>query len=158
MADAETAKTKLEEYWEKFLAETHQDKDLVGFSGEMVFENRGITGVGQMTLVLSGKKTASFSPLPYYEINREPLPLSGEIYIAEDVDGEPRCILEVTDVNLIPFSEIPWELARRDGEDENLEDWRAKQKDYLEDEAAVSGFDFNDDTKIVCEIFRVIYS
>ncbi len=149
--------SKIEVYWEKFLEESHQNKDEKAFSGELVFENKGITGAEQVDLVLCGKRTVSFSPLPYYEINREPLPLSGENYIVEDRNENPRCIIELTDVNIIPFGEITWELASREGEDENLEQWREKQREYFQEEADICGFEFNDDTKIVCEIFQVVY-
>ena len=149
--------SKISEYWDKFLAESKQDPDEVGFSGERYFEDRGVTGMTQLALVLSGQKTALFYPYESFIINHEPLPLSDEMYIVEDRNDEPKCIVQLTDVNVIPFVEISWELARRSGEDENLEQWRERQRAFFEEEADICGFDFNDGTRIICEIFSVVY-
>lgn len=149
-------KMGINEYWENFLKDTNQNPDEVGFSGEIDFEN-GIVGEEQLSLVLLGKRTANFSAFDSYSINREPLPVSGEMYIVENNNGEPKCIIELTDVNVIPFNEISWQLAQRDGENENLEEWKEKQRELMEDEAAICGFEFKEDSKIVCEVFKVIY-
>jgi len=147
------------EYWEKFLKDSNQNPDEVGFSGEMSFEveKNPVASAERLALVLGGKKTAMFSAYDSYEINMENLPVSGEMYIVEDSEGEPRAILELVGVSVIPFGDISWELASRDGEDSNLEEWREKTRDLMEDEAAICGFDFTDSSKVVCEIFRIIY-
>ncbi|MBQ7158131.1 MAG: ASCH domain-containing protein [Treponema sp.] len=149
--------TQAEQYWEAYLASTNQKKDEAAFSGELMFEDNGFTGLNQLALILGGQKTAVFSAFPAYEINREPLPVAGEVYIVEDGNGKPRCIIEVTDVNVIPFGDVSWEMAECEGEDENLESWRQKQREYMGDEAELCGFDFNDSTKVVFEVFKVIY-
>ena len=149
--------TKAEAYWERYLAATNQDKDEATFSGELIFENKGFTGEEQLSLILSGRKTVSFSAFPSYAINREPISVAGEVYIVEDRDENPRCIIELTAVQVLPFNEVSWEMAEREGEDENLTAWRDKQREYFEDEAAVCGFDFTEDMRIVCEFFTVIY-
>lgn len=146
-----------EEFWEKYLEDTKQSPEEAAYSGELVFASSGITGIEQLSLVLAGKRTVSFSAFPAYEINREPVPVPGEVYIVENEEEEPSCIIELVDVKVIPFDEISWELASREGEDENLEQWRDKQREYMEEEADICGFDFDGKTPIVCEIFRVIY-
>lgn len=149
--------SNLEEYWRAFLKESGQSEDDVVFSGELVFENEGNTGEEQLALVLGGEKTASFTPFPAYEINFEPLPVAGEVYIVEDRNGEPKCIIELTDVVVIPFNEVTWEMARKEGEDENLAQWQDKQREFLQDEADLCGFEFTEDIKLVFETYRVIY-
>ena len=149
--------TRAEQYWESYLAASNQKKEEATFSGELMFEDDGFTGMSQLALILSGQKTAVFSPFPAYEINREPLPVAGEVYIVEDKEGIPRCIIEVTDVHVLPFGDVTWEMAQREGEDENLQVWQEKQRDYMGEEADLCGFDFNDSTKVVFEVFRVIY-
>ena len=154
----QTENTKsLREFWSDYLAATQQSESEAMYSGELCFENDGIVGTEQLQLVLGGKKTAAFTPFDSFEINREPLPVAGEVYIVEDADDNPRCIIEVTDVKVIPLNEIPWDLAQRDGENENLAEWREKMQEFLEDEADLCGFEAHEDSKIVCEIFRVIY-
>lgn len=143
-------------YWNKFLKASGRDQN-ESYSGELCFENKNFTGDEQIALVLAGKKTASFSPFPAYAINREPLPVAGELYVVDDRNDNPRCIIELTDVSVIPFDEITWEMAQREGEDENIESWRDKQRDYIRDEADICGFEFSEKTNIVCEQFRVIW-
>lgn len=146
----------ISEYWKKFLDSRGLKEDEAGFSGEFSFEPN-FTGEQQLFLLLNGKKTAAFSTFESYGINMEPLPVTGELYIVENKDGEPKAIIEVTDVIVRPFCEITWELAQKDGENENLEEWKDRQKEYFEEEAAICGFDFTESSKILCQQFNVIY-
>ena len=145
------------EFWKSYLKATNQKTENAVYSGELVFEDSGFTGKTQLSLVLSGAKTATFTPFDSFEINRESIPVSGEVYVVLDSEEEPVAILEVTNVTVIPFNEIPWDLAALDGENENLSDWQDKMREFLEDEADLCGFEVREDSKIVCEIFRVIY-
>jgi uncharacterized protein YhfF len=145
------------EFWKSYLKATNQKTENAVYSGELVFEDSGFTGKTQLSLVLSGAKTATFTPFDSFEINRESIPVAGEVYVVLDSEEEPVAILEVTNVTVIPFNEIPWDLAARDGENENLSDWQDKMREFLDDEADLCGFEVREDSKIVCEIFRVIY-
>jgi len=147
----------VQEFWKDYLKKTNQNPEETIFSGELFFEDRGVTGQEQLSLVLSGAKTAMFRPYESYEINLEPLPISGEVYVVLNSNDEPVCIIELTDVNVIPFNEIPWGLAQKDGENENLTDWKDKMSEQIQEEADICGFSFTDETKIVCEVFKVIF-
>lgn len=147
----------VQEFWSSYLKNTNRTEEESVFSGELFFEDTGVTGITQLSLVLSGAKTAMFRPYESYEINMEPVPLQDEVYVVIDSNNEPVCAIELTDVNVIPFNDIPWSLAQKDGENENLSEWQDKMKEQFQDEADICGFNFNGDTKIVCEIFRVIY-
>lgn len=145
------------EYWNHYLKATGKSFEEAVYSGELVFENGGCFGDEQLRLVLGGRKTASFSFFDSLVINREPIPVAGEVYIVEDSSGEPSCIIELTDVKIVPFNEISWELASLDGEDENLAQWREKMRCFAEEESDACGFAFSEESKIVCEIFKVIF-
>lgn len=145
------------EFWKTYLEATNQKEGEAVYSGELCFEDSGFTGQAQLTMVLSGAKTATFTPFDAFEINRESIPVAGEVYVVLDSQEEPCAVLRVNNVSVIPFNEIPWDLAQRDGEDENLDEWREKMRDNLEDEAHACGFEVREDSKIVCEIFSVIY-
>ena len=145
------------EFWEHYCADTGQRYDETTFSGELCFEHGGIVGRAQLALVLAGRKTALFTPFDAYAINREPLPMVGEMYVVEDSDGEPRCIIEVTAVQVLPFDDVSWERARLEGEDESLSDWRDRQREYMQEEADLCGFRFDDRSCVVFETFTVIY-
>ena len=147
----------IHDYWGQYLAATGQKSETATFSGELCFENRSAVGSEQLALVLAGQKTALFSAFDSYAINREPMPATGEVYIVEDGDGKPRCIIELVDVQVLPFSAVSWEMAQKEGEDASLADWRDKQREYLQEEADVCGFPFSEDMRLVFEAFTVIY-
>ena len=121
------------------------------------FEAKGFVGDELVSLVVSGKKTAFFSSYATFAIDGEPLPVSGELYIVVDRADNPRCVIELQSVEVIPFDEITWEMAKQEGEDENMTDWRNKEQEYLEEEGAVLGFSFTPDIKLVFQTFRVVY-
>lgn len=146
----------LDEYWNKFLTETGRSPD-ERCSGDLHFEAKGFVGDELISLVLSGQKTAIFSSYATFSIDQEPLPVSGELYIILDRAENPVCVIETESVNIIPFNEVTWGMAQKEGEDENLESWREKKREYLEDEGAVLGFDFSMDIKLVYQTFKVVY-
>lgn len=148
--------TELDEYWNKFLKDTNRNPD-EKCSGDLNFEAKGFVGDELVSLVLSDKKTAFFSSYASFHIDNEPLPISGELYIVVDRANEPRCVIELTDVNIVPFNEVTWGMAQKEGEDENLEQWREKEQEYLKDEGDILGFEFSPDIKLVFQVFQVIY-
>lgn len=146
----------LDEYWNKFL----QEKGLPAetkCAGDLTFEAKGFVRDELTALVVTGRKTAFFSSYATFAIDQEPLPVSGELYIVVDRAGQPSCVIELEGVTVLPLNEVTWEMAAREGEDENLEAWRQKQTEYLEEEGAVLGFEFTPDIKVVYQSFKVIY-
>lgn len=148
--------TNLDEYWNKFLSETGRNSE-EKCSGDLFFEAKGFLGTELISLVLSEKKTAFFSSFVSFHIDNEPLPISGELYIVVDRENTPQCVIELTDVTVIPFNEVTWGMAQKEGEDENLEQWKEKKQEYLEEEGDILGFEFSPDIKLVFQVFRVIY-
>jgi len=143
-------------FWDKFVKETGRDKE-DRYAGDFSFEAHGFTGDEQLALVLAGKKTAAFSSYATYGIDNEPLPVSGELYVVVDRNESARCIIEVTEVAVVPFDQVTWEMAQQEGEDENLEAWKSKQEEYLKDEGDIVGFTFTPDIRLVYMAFRVVY-
>jgi len=148
--------TPLDEYWNKFVAAKGLPED-TKCSGDLFFEAKGFVSDELNALVISGQKTAFFSSYATFAIDGEPLPVSGELYIVVDRANNPSCIIELESVNIIPFNEVTWEMAKQEGEDENLEAWRDKKQEYLEDEGAILGFEFEPDIKLVFQTFKVVY-
>jgi len=148
--------SKLDEYWKKFVAEKKLDPQTT-CSGDLFFEAKGFVRDELTSLVVTGRKTAFFSSFATFTIDQEPLPLSGELYIVVDREGNPSCVIELTDVVVIPFNEVSWDMAAREGEDQNLEEWKEKKQELLEEEGHIVGFDFSPDIKLVFQAFKVIY-
>lgn len=148
--------TELDEYWNNFLQETNRNPD-DKCSGDLNFEAKGFVGDELMALLLTGQKTAFFSSWATFSIDQEPLPVSGELYIVVDRADKPQCVIEIESVNIIPYSEVTWEMAKKEGADATIEEWRERQKEYLEDEGAILGFEFTPDIKLVYQTFKVVY-
>ena len=148
--------TVLDEYWQNFLKSTDRDTD-EKCSGDLFFEAKGFVSDQLTALVLSEKKTAFFTSFATYTIDQEPLPVCGELYIVLDRANNPVCVIEITSVTILPFNEVTWEMAKLEGEDENLEQWKERKTEYLQDEGDVLGFEFSPDLKLVFQTFKVIY-
>lgn len=148
--------TELDEYWNNFIKATGRSED-EKCSGDLTFEAKGFVNAELISLVLSGKKTAFFTSWSTYVIDQEPLPLSGELYLVLDKAEKPCCVIELESVNVVPYNEVTWEMAQKEGEDKDLQEWKERKREYLEDEGAVLGFEFTPDIKLVFQTFRVIY-
>lgn len=148
--------TPIDEYWNKFIKDTGRSED-DRCAGDLNFEAKGFVGDELISLVLADKKTAFFTSWATYAIDQEPLPVSGELYVVLDRANNPRCVIEVESVNVIPFNEVTWGMAQKEGEDEDLTQWRERKQEYLEDEGAILGFEFTPDIKLVYQTFKVIY-
>jgi uncharacterized protein YhfF len=79
--------------------------------------------------VLSGakKSTAGLAE------SDEPSATPGDRFILEDEKGQPRAIVEITGIRVIPASEIDLGFARDEGEGfESVEDWRKAHERFFE--------------------------
>ena len=148
--------TDVDEFWYRFIENTGRSPD-DRCAGDLNFEAKGFVGDELITLVLTGRKTAFFTSWATYAIDQEPLPISGELYVVLDRNNKPRCVIETESVAVIPFNEVTWEMAAKEGEDENLGAWKEKKQEYLEDEGAILGFEFSPDIKLVYQTFKLIY-
>lgn len=144
------------EFWAEYAASVNLSEDEY-FSGELGFEARGFAGNERIASVLSGQKTGYFASLATYTIDNEPLPATGEYYVVMDNNSQPVCIVQSDEVEIVPFNQVPWAMAMLEGEDENLEQWRAKEREYLEEEADIVGFEFTEDLKLVFMRFHLVY-
>lgn len=150
------ALSSADEFWQKFIEETGADSDSK-CAGDLTFESAGFTNDAQIANILSGQRTAIFSTFASYSVDGEPLPVSGELYLVFDRRNNPRAVIEIESVNILPFSEITWGMAQKEGEDENLEQWRIRQQENLEEEGETVGFKFSPEIKIIFQTFRVLY-
>ncbi len=143
------------EFWENFLKKSGLDQD-AKHSGEFGFEARGFAGSERLAALLAGKKTAAFFSYATFAIDNEELPVSGEYYIVLDGNREPFCVIQTSSVQILPFNQVTWEMAAREGEDSSLEEWREKTRENLEEEGELVGFEFSPDIKLVYMEFKLV--
>lgn len=108
-----------------------------------------------LSLVLTGKKRATASSLPGYAEN-EPLPQVGDISVITYWDGTPACVVKTTNVITLPFREMTFDLAKREGEDNTLESWRENHAAFWIEEGKELGYTFSEDMPIVFEEFEIL--
>lgn len=144
------------EFWNNFLLATDKDSETV-CTGDLNFDSKGFTNDAEVTNILSGNRTAFFLSFASFSIDMEPLPSSGELYIVYDRANEPRAVIELENVTVIPFCDVSWSMAQKEGEDENLEQWQIRTQEYLTEEGEILGFEFSKEMKLVFQSFRVLY-
>lgn len=109
-------------------------------------------------LVLVGQKVATASLLKTNELRPSDAPIVGGYSVVTDLKGEPKCVLQSTAVEEVRFKDVTAEFAAAEGEgDLSLEYWRTVHQDYFTREAAEHGFEFNDESVVCCERFRLLY-
>lgn len=143
------------EFWQKTKAALKLQDD-ESFAGELGFEARGFAGTEKIAALLAEKKRAAFSTYAVYAIDNEILPVSGEFYIVKNADEEAVCAIQIQRVEILPFNEVPWSLAALEGEDENLQEWRERTREILEEESEIIGYEFREDIKLVFMEFKIV--
>ena len=147
---------KAAEYWARFIKETGRDQDTLCYS-VFHFELTKELAESLLELVLSGKKKATASSRNSFEIDGERLPETGDLSVITDFEGNPRCVIETTEVTLIPYKDMTYEICSREGEDDNLESWQRGHEKFFRNEGAEMGYTFSEDLIVVFEDFRVVY-
>jgi uncharacterized protein YhfF len=100
-----------------------------------------------LELVIKGIKTATCST------EDEPnTSASGERWVVLDGSGEPRCVIESTEVTYRRFHEIDAAFAHDEGEgDRSLAHWRSAHRAYFGRLGR-----FSEDMMLMCERFRLV--
>lgn len=109
-------------------------------------------------LVLTGRKTATASVYPLYELERKPLPEAGEYSVILDSRDRAVCVIRTVRVSVAPFRDVSPEQAYREGEgDRSLAYWREVHERFFRWELAEAGLTFSPDMPVVCEEFEVVF-
>jgi uncharacterized protein YhfF len=151
--------TRIEQYWHQYLmsipegaAPSRRYVDSFSF-GFTPADAREIA-----PLVLNGVKTATGSVLWAYEADRKPLPAVGDLWIVTVGSDAPVCIIETTEVRVIPFDEVTADYAWNGGEDDrSLASWRDIYWKYITRECQRIGLEPTPKAPLVMERFRVVY-
>ena len=109
-------------------------------------------------LVVQGEKQATASLLWSYEADNEPLPEVGQLSVITNWEGEPQCIVEVTEVEIKPYNAVTAEFAFIEGEgDKSLEYWRRVHWEFFSMECDEIGKEPAEDMLVILEKFKVIW-
>ncbi len=109
-------------------------------------------------LVLSGTKRATTASLWSFEASGKRLPRPGDLSVVLDGRDTPLCIIETTQVDVMPFDEVSAEFAAVEGEgDGSLAFWRQAHAGYFTRECERAGRTFSGGMAVACERFRVVW-
>lgn len=149
----------IQQYWQKFLDQCTPEQTA---KYKTIPEAWGFGDNAQLadqlgSLVLQGIKTATCGAFWEYEQEGEAIPKVGDLSIILDSKEQPMCIIETTEVSIVPFNEVDAQFAYEEGEDDrSLESWRREHWKYFtrvtQDPALVS-----ETMPLVCERFRLIW-
>ena len=146
----------IDEFWLEFLTATGQDKATKYYEA-FVFGGDEEMANSLLELVLEGKKTATSSSVPCYEVTGEPQPQVGGFSIVTDWVGEPHCVIETVAVMQLLFNEMTFDICRREGEDECLSTWQDGHRTFFTQDGKELGYEFTEEMPIIFEDFRVVY-
>lgn len=102
-------------------------------------------------LIREGRKTATCAALRDYHADDEPLPVAGQFEIVLDHTGRPAMVLRTTAVQTTRYCDVDWSFAKDEGEDDDLDGWRAGHRAYFE---RTGGFD--DRMMLLCQRFEMV--
>lgn len=111
-----------------------------------------------LALVLEGTKTATAGALWEYEAEEEPVPEPGQFSIVLDGAGNPRCVIETTEVRVVPMSQVDPQFAYDEGEgDRSLQWWKEAHERFFRRTLDAIGREFTPDMPVVAERFVLRY-
>ncbi|MEH0739968.1 ASCH domain-containing protein [Vibrio cholerae] len=109
-------------------------------------------------LILRGEKRATCSMDYWYSHESEVIPTVGHLQVVTTWDGEPVCIIEVTEVSKCQFKDVTAEFAAAEGEgDKSLDWWREAHWRFFSKECKELGIEPTEEMLLVLERFKVVW-
>jgi len=146
----------IDTFWQNFLAQANLPKDTTYFESTYFGVDEDMAD-SLLALVLSGQKRATASCLRAYEAEGSKQPQVGDYSIITDWHGTPHCVIQTTDITIIPFNEMTYDIAKREGEDDCLETWLDNHRYCFTLDGQELGFEFTEDMLVLFEDFQVVY-
>lgn len=109
-------------------------------------------------LVVTGTKRATASLYILYEYEDEEIPKVVDYSIITNWDGIAKCIIQTTNVEVVPYKDVTDEFAFIEGEgDKSLQYWRNAHWHFFSREMENLGKEPNEEMLVVCEKFTVVF-
>lgn len=111
--------------------------------------------------ILDGRKTALTGLMEIHEHAGEPVPEPGQRFSLVDSAGHPVAVIEMTEVGVVPITEVDDEYAHAEGRGyPDAAAWRAAHEELFTSQE-ISGYlgftpVISDDTLVVTERFRLV--
>ena len=147
----------VKELWERYLSTIGENiKNTSKTYESWYFCNNEKDANELAELVKKGVKKATASLHCLYEIENEPIPEVGDYIIITNWKGIAQCVIQITNINTIPFKDVTEEFAAKEGEgDKTLSFWRKVHRKFFTLELKEHNKNFSEDMLVVCEEFEV---
>jgi uncharacterized protein YhfF len=110
-----------------------------------------------LALIREGRKRAGTSLLWAIEAEDESIPQVGQVEVVVDHQNEPALITRITQVQVVPYSQVTAEYAAIEGEgDGSLEYWRTAHWAFFSRECKRVGREPTESMPVVCSVFEVL--
>jgi len=144
-------------YWDKFQASIAYDASSLFYEAFHFDDNERVANAFA-ALVLSGQKRATAGLLWTNEVTNKPLPEVGVLSVVTDWHGTPLCVIQTTQVEIVPYDSVSDSFAAIEGEgDKTLRYWRDAHWRFFSRECQRIGREPNLEMPVVCEQFKVVY-
>jgi len=111
-----------------------------------------------LELVLSSQKQATCELKRWFEHHGEAVPKPGDYWIILNGDGDPKCVIRTTHVDVCAVSDVDEKFAWDEGEgDRSLEYWKTEHDKYFVRQAERDGFIYDDSMLCICERFVTVW-
>jgi len=148
----------IQSFWAKFAAAVGYDPS-DRFYEVFHFDDNAASADELAALVLAGKKRATAALAWCYDDVGKPMPKPGDLSVVTLFSGEPVCVIETRDVQVIAFSQVGADFAATEGEgDGSLAYWRRAHTAFFGRECQRIGREFSPGAPVVCEKFAVVFS
>jgi uncharacterized protein YhfF len=109
-------------------------------------------------LILNGTKRATAGSVWGLEAANQRCPQRGDLSIITNWAGTPLCVIETTQLDVVPFDQVSAEFAAIEGEgDGSLAYWQEVHTAFFSRECARADRVFTPDMLVACERFKVVY-
>ena len=146
----------IQDFWHRFLVEKRLPQDNTYFDC-FHFELTEKWAEELLRLVLCDQKKATASSLYAYEKENLRLPEVGDFSIVTNWAGEPKCVIRTSNVRILPFHEMTYDICKLEGEDDTLASWQRGHQRFFKEEGQELGYEFTEDMPVVFEEFEVVY-
>lgn len=148
--------SETKKFWQEFC-------DLSGTNPETVYQVWYFGNTSEMArnlveLVLQGDKRATATLLESAKLHPESAPIDDGYSVVTNFEGNPMCVIQTTEIRILPFDEVDAEFAFDEGEgDKSLDYWHEAHHRFFTKDATENGVEFNEKSLIVCERFKLLF-
>lgn len=145
----------INQYWESFKEKHNLSSNLP--EAWMFGDGSEAMGNELAELVVQGVKRATCSAKCLHDIENEDVPVEGQYNIILNGKNQPACIIQYTQINIIPMNEVTEEFAVLEGEgDLSYKYWFDEHERFFRKELSSFNLAFSFDIDLVCQEFKVV--